>query len=66
VTDLVPWRILEAIRTNVGLKEITIPAWLEEDGRIQYRGNLYIPESDALYLQFMQEHHHTALVGHPG
>jgi len=65
-TDPLPGKILEAIRTNGSLKDITIAECTEQDGRIQYRGKHYIPENDQLRLRFIQEHHDIALAGHPG
>lgn len=63
-TDPLRGKILEAIRTNSGLQEITIAEFTEEGGRIKYRGSLYIPDDDELSLRVIQEHHDTMLVGH--
>jgi len=65
-TDPVPGKILEAIHTNGSMKDITIAECTEHDGIILYRGKYYVPESDQLWLWLMQEHHDTALAGHPG
>jgi len=64
--DPLPWKIMNAIRTNSSLKEITISEFVEQDGRVQYRGKQYVPESDQLQLMLIQEDHDTALAGHPG
>lgn len=66
VADPLPGKIMEAIQMNSGLQGITIPECTEEDGRIRYRGNLSVPQSDALSLGLIQEYHDTALAGHPG
>jgi len=65
-TDPLPGKILQAIRTNGSLKDITIAECTEQEGRIQYREKHYILESDQLRLRLIQEHHDTALAGHPG
>jgi len=59
-------KILEAIRMKNGLQEITIAECIEDEGWIGYRGKLYVPDSDELCLINVQEHHDTALAGHPG
>jgi len=64
-TDPLPGKILEAIRTKSGLREVTIAECIEDRGRIWYRGNLYVPDKDELSLHIIQEHHDTALAGHP-
>ena len=64
-TDPLPGKILEAIRAQNGLQEITIAECVEDGGRIGYRGSLYVPDSDELRLRILQEHHDTALAGHP-
>jgi len=65
-TDPQPGRILEAIRTKCGIREIAIAECIENGGRIRYRGNPYVPDSDELHLRIIQEHHDMALAGHPG
>jgi len=64
--DPLSGKILEAIRTNGSLKEIMVAECTEQDGRIQYRGKYYVPERNQLQLRLIQEHHGTALAGHPG
>ena len=59
-------KIMNAIRTNGSLKEIWVAECMEQDGRVQYRGKQYVLESDQLRLRLIQEHHDTALAGHPG
>ena len=66
MTDPLPEKIMETIRMGSGLQEISIAECIKEDGRIQYRGKLYVPESDALCLWTIQEYHDTASAGHPG
>jgi len=65
-TDLLPGNILEAIRTKCWLQEMIIAECIEEEGRRQYRENLYLPKDDKLRLCIIQEHHDTVLAGHPG
>jgi len=65
-TDPPPGKILEAIRMKNGLHETTIEECIENEGQIKYRANLYVPGSDELRLRVIQEHHVTALAGHPG
>jgi len=38
----------------------------EENGRLRYRGSLYVPDSIELRLCIIQDHHDMALAGHPG
>ena len=65
-TDPLPGKILEAIQTNSGQQEITVVECTEENERLRYRGNLYVPDSDELRLCIIQEHHDKALLGQPG
>ena len=65
-TDPVPGKILQAFQMNSGQQEITVAECTEENGRLRYRGNLYVPDSDELCLRIIQEHHDTALAGQPG
>jgi hypothetical protein len=34
--------------------------------QVWHRGKRYVPEKDQLRLRLIQEHHDTALAGHPG
>jgi len=63
-TDLLPGRILEAIRMRSGLEEITIAECIEEEGLISYRGSLCALDDDELHLGIIEEHYDTALAGH--
>jgi len=63
-TDLLQGKILEAIKTNSGLHEISIAQCRNEDGRTRYQGNLYVPESDLLHFGIVEEYHDTGLAGH--
>ena len=63
--DPLPNRILKAIREGESLKEITTAECTEQDGQVWYRGKRYVPEGDQLRLRLIQEHHDTALAGHP-
>jgi hypothetical protein len=64
--DPVPSKILEAIRQEGSLREITVAECTEQEGQVLYRGKHYVPEGDQLRLWLIQEHHDTALAGHPG
>jgi hypothetical protein len=64
--DPLPDKILEAIRQGGSLRDITVPECREQEGRVWYRGRYYVPEGDQLRLRLIQEHHDTALAGHPG
>jgi hypothetical protein len=64
--DPLPNKILEAIRQGDSLKDITVGECMEQEGQVWYRGKHYVPEGDQLRLRLIQEHHDTALAGHPG
>jgi len=64
--DPLPKKILEAIRQGGSLKDITVAECTEREGKIRYSGKCYVPEGDQLWLRLIQEHHDTALAGHPG
>jgi len=64
--DPLPNRILEAMKHKDSLKEITVAECTEQEGQVWYRGKRYVPEGDQLRLRLIQEHHDTALAGHPG
>jgi len=66
VTDLLPGKILDAIQSDCRLKEIEVEECIKENGRIHYRGTLFVPESDVMHLCFIQEHYNTVLAGYPG
>jgi len=59
-------KILEAIRQGGSLRDITVAECIEKEGQIWYRGRPYVPEGEQLRLRLIQEHHDTALAGHPG
>jgi hypothetical protein len=58
--------ILKAIKQGDSLKEITVAECTEQEGPVWYRGRRYVPEDNQLRLRLIQEHHETALAGHPG
>jgi len=64
-TDPLPGRMLNAIRINIVLHQITVGECTEEDGRLRYRGKLYVPDIDELRLRIIRDHHDTALAGRP-
>jgi len=65
-TDPLPGKLLEGIRMNSGLQELTVVECTEENGRLSYRGNLYVPDNDELCLSIIQNDRDTALAGNPG
>jgi hypothetical protein len=66
VDDPLPNRILKAIRQGESLKDITVGECTEREGQVWYRGKHCVPEGDPLRLRLIQNHHDTALAGHPG
>jgi len=64
--DPLPNKVLEAIRKGASLKEITIAEFTEQEGQVWYCGTRYVPDGEQLRLRLIQEHHDTALAGHPG
>jgi transposase InsO family protein len=48
------------------LKDITVAECTEQEGQVWYRGRRYVSAGDQLQLRIIQEHHDTALAGHPG
>ena len=64
--DPLPGKIFEAIQTKSALQGIMAAQCTEKKGRIRYRGSIYVPDNDELQLHIIQEHHDTALAGHPG
>jgi len=64
--DPLPEKILKAIREGGSLNEMTVAECVEEDGQVLYREKHYVPEGNELRLRLIQEHHDTALAGHPG
>jgi len=59
-------RIMDAIQMKNELQEISIAECIQDGGRIRYRRNLDVPDSDKLRLHIIQEHHDTTEAGHPG
>jgi hypothetical protein len=64
--DPLPTKILEAIRQGDSLNDFTMAECTEQEGQVWSRGKRYVPETDQLQLRLIQEHHDTALAGHPG
>jgi hypothetical protein len=60
VTDPLRRKILVAIRKHCGFGDISIPECMPEDGKIQYRGSLDVPENDTLHLQLITAYHDSA------
>jgi hypothetical protein len=64
--DPLPSKIFEAITQGDSLKDITVVKCRERKEQVWYRGKRCVPEGDQLRLQLIEEHHDTALAGHPG
>jgi len=64
--DPLPNKILKAISQGDCLQEMTVAECTEQEGQVLYRGRRYVPLGDQLRSRLIQEHHNTALAGHPG
>jgi hypothetical protein len=64
--DSLPKKSLQAIRRGDSLKDITVAECMEQEGQEWYGEKSDVPEGDLLRLRLIQEHHDTALAGHPG
>jgi hypothetical protein len=64
--DPLPGKILKAICEGGRWREIAVAECVEKEGQEMYQGKGNVPEGDELQLQLIQEHHDTALAGHPG
>jgi hypothetical protein len=54
------------MRQGTPMKDIPVADCGEEDGRLYYRERQYVPENLECQVPLIQEHHDTALAGHPG
>jgi hypothetical protein len=63
--DPLPIKILNAIRHGDSLKDVTVGECTEQEGQAGYRRKGCVPEGAQLLLQLIQDHHDTALAGHP-
>jgi len=60
-------RILQMLRDGTRQsKEISLSECKEVDGRLTYRDRIYVPASESLRLQLIQDHHNPPAIGHPG
>ena len=65
--DLFPMRILELLRSGARhSKEISLAECTEMDGRLHYRGKIYVPDSHALKMRLCKSVHDSPVAGHPG
>ncbi|KAH0603255.1 uncharacterized protein H6S33_008259 [Morchella sextelata] len=65
--DLFPKGILDM--RNKGerpSKDISLPECTEIEGRLLYRGSIYVPDYDPFNLRILQLYHDAASAGHPG
>jgi hypothetical protein len=60
-----PSKILKAISQGDSLKDIAVAECTEQEGQVWYRGKRFVREGDQLRLRLIQNHHDTALAGHP-
>ena len=49
-----------------GIKFSISECSLDEEGRLQFRGRLYVPEDEKLRTSLIQETHDSVISGHPG
>ncbi|KAH0603205.1 uncharacterized protein H6S33_008209 [Morchella sextelata] len=47
-------------------KDISLAECTEVEGRLLYRGSIYVPDYDPLKLRILQLYHEAASAGHPG
>ncbi|KAH0603186.1 uncharacterized protein H6S33_008190, partial [Morchella sextelata] len=47
-------------------KDISLAECIEVEGRLLYRGSIYVPDYDPLKLRILQLYHDAASAGHPG
>ena len=65
--DPIPNEVLELLRTGARhCNTLSITECSEDSGRLQYRGRLYIPNSDELRLHILRQAHDAPAAGHPG
>lgn len=66
-TDKFPTRVLKMLTDGRRhSREISLAECSDDCGRLRFRNRLYVPESEPLRLRLLQDHHETALAGHPG
>jgi transposase InsO family protein len=64
--DALVGRILDAVRQDTSMREITMAECSEIGGQLYYRGKRYVPDSPEIQLRLIKDHHDTPLAGHPG
>ena len=47
-------------------KQLRSEEWTEEQGLILFRGKVYVPKDNKLWLEIIKLHHDTPSAGHPG
>jgi len=60
--------VIKALKNMKGEKKKNIRGdeWIEEQGLILFRGNVYILKDEELRKKIMCLHHNTSISGHPG
>ena len=65
--DPFPMKILGLLRDKVShSKEISLAEREEINGRLHYRGKMYVPDSHALEMKLCRIMHDSPVAGHPG
>lgn len=65
--DPFPAKVLKMLEDGTRhCKQISLSECSELDGRLHYRGRLYIPDYHELKMRICQEHHDHPIAGHPG
>ena len=66
-TDPFPAEVLRMLQDGVRhSREISLSECEEKNGRLTFRGRIYVPSHDQLCLRILQLHHDPPAVGHPG
>ena len=65
--DPTPTQILTGLaKGKINSRLLSIAECSNDNGRLRYRDRLYVPEHRPLRLRIMEDHHSSAVAGHPG
>jgi hypothetical protein len=64
--DCLVGKILDSVRQDTSMQEITVAECSEEKGQLYYLGKRYVPDNLEIQLRLITKHHDTPLAGHPG
>ena len=65
--DPLPKKVLRMLQEGVRhSRDISLAECREVNGRLCYRGKLYVPDYHELKMRICQEHHDHPIAGHPG